>query len=64
MPVIHLPEEALNYKNQWVAFSSDFLRVVGHGPTAKEAHDDALESGEEHAVLFYIPKKWPDLLML
>jgi len=59
---IHLSDEALLYKGQWVAFSPDFKHVVGNGVTAKEAHDMARETGENLAFLFFMPERWPDAL--
>ncbi len=64
MAFLQMPEEALQYKRQWVALSPDFLRLVGHGPTPKEALEKAKEGGEEHAVLLYIPDEWPHALIL
>ena len=64
MPVIQLPQEAQNYKRQWVALSSDFSRVVGHGPTPEEALKSAGEAGEQDAVLLYIPEEWPQTLIV
>lgn len=64
MRPIRMTEDALNYKNEWVAFSGDFQRVVGHGVTTKEASGMAKEAGEEHAILFFIPEQWPDALVL
>jgi predicted RNase H-like HicB family nuclease len=59
-----MTDDALKYKNEWVAFSADFQRVVGHGTTTKDASDMAKEAGEEHAILFFIPEEWPDVLVL
>lgn len=59
-----LTEEALKYKNEWVAFSADYQRVVGHGVTGKEASQQARDHGEEHAILLFIPEQMPDILVL
>jgi hypothetical protein len=64
MEPIHMTDEALQYPNEWVAFSIDFQRVVGHGATAVEAQQMAKDSNEEHAVLFFIPEAWPEALIL
>ena len=56
---INLTPDAQNYKNQWVAFSGDFQRVVGHGKTAKEASDMARAAHEPHAILYFI-EEHPD----
>lgn len=58
-----MTEEALRYKNEWVAFSPDFQRVVGHGRTPDEASAMAKKSGEE-GILFFVPEEWPDVLVL
>lgn len=63
MAPLHMTDEALQYKNQWVAFSLDFQRVVGHGPSASEAKEMADEANEEHAILFFIPEYWPETLL-
>ena len=63
MKPIHMTEEALLYRNEWVAFSADFQRIVGHGATAKEASDMAKNTDEE-GILFFIPEEWPDVLVL
>lgn len=60
MELIYWTEEALNYKNEWVAFSADYQRVVGHGVTSEEAYDMADKAGEPHAYLLFIPERWPD----
>jgi predicted RNase H-like HicB family nuclease len=62
MEQIQMTEDALNYKNEWVAFSGDFHRVVGHGPTPEEATAQARSAGEKHAILLFIPEVWPDQL--
>jgi len=54
MSVIVAPEEALQYMNQWVAFSIDLKRVVGHGSTSLDAQEMAYSAGEPHAVLFFM----------
>lgn len=64
MPAVHLPEEAAEYKNEWVAFSIDLKRVVGHGLTTTEAVQMAEDAGEPHAFLLFIPDRWPDALVL
>lgn len=64
MPVTHLPEEALQYKNQWVAFPLDFKRVIGNGIDPETAVKMAEEAGEPHAILFFIPEEWPEVLVL
>lgn len=64
MPVTQLPKEALEYKNQWVAFSLDFQRVVGNGADPESAVRMAKEAGEPHAILFFIPEEWPEVLVL
>lgn len=63
MTPIHMTDDALQYKNEWVAFSLDFQRVVGHGPSAIEAKKMADEADEEHAILFFIPEYLPDTLI-
>ncbi len=64
MEQIHITDDALNYRNEWVALSGDFRRVVGHGATPEEATAQADEAGEEHAILFFMPERWPDRLVL
>ncbi len=64
MPAVQMPEEALQYKLQWVALSPDLLRLVGHGVTPDAALESAKDQGEEHAVLLYIPNEWPHTLIL
>jgi hypothetical protein len=60
---MNLSEDALNYKNQWVAFSGDLQRVVGHGLTSLEAQEMAQRANQPHAFLLFIPEKWPNVLM-
>ena len=43
------------YKGLWVALSEDNETVVGSGPTAKEALDQAHRNGFEDAALTYVP---------
>jgi hypothetical protein len=64
MKETQITDDALNYKNEWVAVSGDFQRVVGHGQTPEEATDQADQAGEEHAILFFMPSRWPDRLVL
>ena len=61
---LRFTEEALKYKGQWVAFSGDYQRVVGHGQTSTEAHDQAKRDLEPHAILLFIPEEMPDILVL
>jgi hypothetical protein len=61
---IRLTEDALKYKNEWVAFSADYQRVVGHGVTGREAAQQAKNAGEKHAILLFIPEEMPDLIVL
>jgi predicted RNase H-like HicB family nuclease len=56
-------EDALNYRGQWVAFSEDLQHIVGHGKTPRIALQQAEDAGEEHAVLLYIPDRYPDVWM-
>jgi hypothetical protein len=42
---ICLTEDALKYKNEWVAFSADYQRVVGHGMTMDTAQAPAFRPG-------------------
>lgn len=63
MEPVHMTDEALKYRNEWVSFSPDFQRVVGHGITPDEASAMAKRAGEE-GVLFFIPEEWPDVLVL
>ena len=63
MQVSHLPEEALQFKDGWVAFSGNLKRIVGHGPTPTDAVRMAKDAGEEHAFLLFIPEKWPDSIV-
>ena len=64
MEQIHITDDALNYRNEWVAVSGDFQRIVGHGLTPEEATDQADRAGEKHAILFFMPEHWPDRLVL
>lgn len=64
MPKMSFPEEALAFKNEWVAFSGGFKRVVGHGPTTTDALRMAEEAHEEHAFLIFIPEEWPEFLVV
>lgn len=59
-----MTEDALKYRNEWVAFSGDLQRIVGHGLTAKEAVQMAKDDNEEHAILLFIPQEWPEVLVL
>jgi len=56
-------EDALKYKGEWVAFSLDLQRVVGHGATPVIATQEAEETEEEHAILLFIPDRYPDVWM-
>lgn len=47
-------EQGLMYRGQWVAFSGDLQRVVGHGKTPGEAEGMAKADNEEHAVLHFV----------
>ncbi len=49
-----IPKEAFQYKNQWVALSCDFERVVGHGLNPEDALAQAEEAHEENAILHFI----------
>lgn len=49
-----LPQEALQYPDEWVCFSSDLSMVVSHGKTPMEASDKAMEVGHPDAVLHYV----------
>lgn len=62
MPRIHLSDEALLYKGQWVSFTRDFKHVVGHGLTPKDAQDMAKATGDDFTFLFFMPERWPDAL--
>lgn len=61
---IHAPEEASQYKDEWVAFSIDLKRVVGHGRTPTEAVEMAQKADEPHAFLLFVPGKGPDVYFL
>lgn len=63
MKPIKMTEEALKYKDEWVAFSPDFQRVLGHGSTPRKASAMAGRAAEE-SILFFIPKQWPNVLVL
>jgi hypothetical protein len=43
------------YKGRWVALSEDNETVVGSGPTAKEALDQAHRNGFTDAAITYVP---------
>lgn len=58
-----MTQDAWKYKNEWIALSIDFQKVLGHGKTTTEALDMATESGEQ-GFLFYIPEEWPAVLVL
>jgi predicted RNase H-like HicB family nuclease len=59
-----LSEDALKYRGEWVGFSSDYKRVVGHGETIQEAVDMAKAANEEHCIVLFIPERSEDLLVL
>ena len=54
MEPYHLPDEALQYKDEWITLSVDLKRVVGHGKSVDEAMDMGYESGEEFPILFFM----------
>lgn len=56
-PPSSITEDALNYRGEWVAFSIDLQRVVGHGATPSIATKHARDAEEKHAVLCFIPEK-------
>lgn len=64
MPVIRLPEEAAQYKNEWVTFSMDLTRMISHHPDLVEAVAQAKNLGEEEVYPLFIPDEWPETLNL
>lgn len=56
-PVV-MSKDALKYKGEWVAFSADYQRVVGHGFTPTDAVEMAERSNEPHAVLYFVSEEW------
>ncbi len=61
MSVRHLPREIKDLKNEWVAISSDWTRVAGHGETPEAALAQAAAADELYPTLIFIPETWPEV---
>ncbi len=48
------PLDANKYRGQWVAFRSTTEEVVGHGPTLRDAEQQALKRGIKRPVLYQV----------
>ena len=64
MSTKRLPKEVADFKEEWVAISSDGSQIVGHGKTPADASKQADEAGERDYILFYIPAEWPQTLVV
>jgi len=62
MKPVYFTEEALKYRNEWVAFSLDCQQVLGHGHTPEEATYMAEETGEEY-FMYFIPDESGEIIV-
>jgi hypothetical protein len=50
----HPPPAPVEYAGQWVAWSPDRTRIVGHGLGLADAHDAAIAAGHPDAILQHV----------